>query len=697
MSIVEFNVIKNDQLFFICDKEGDIPCQSSVKGLGLYLNDTRYLNKWELEVNGEKPKLLAFLVDDNFHSSQIEMIEKKDEGCFEIARKRIIYDQKLTEQIKVTNFFTNEKEVAVRIIFDADFQDMFIVRGYREGKIGNKLDPTISENKYIFKYVGLDLVQKETHIQFGENPTEITKHGTASYHLVLKPKETKIIYVTIEPDATTTNHAEVSFEKTLETAKKAHDAWISKNTKIKTDYQPLTMLYNRSLADLKMLLNDVSYGDIPVAGIPWYAVPFGRDSIITALFMLSTLPEIAKNTLRTLAHYQGKEVNSWRDEQPGKIIHELRFGELAVTNQVPFAPYYGSVDATPLFLILAGKYYQWTGDIDFIKELLPNIENANKWIDTYGGLTETGFVTYHQEAEMGNPNHGWKDSSNSNIHADGKIANSPIALIEVQGYVYQAKKVSARMFRDLGYEKKALTLYREAEQLKQRVEDKFWLEEEQYYAIALDANKDAVNSITSNPGHVLMDDLFHSKRAEAVAARLVSNDLFSGYGIRTMSINSTGYNPMSYHNGSVWPHDNGMCLLGLSKQRFKNEVETIVNGLIDASNYFDLQRLPELFCGYDNVIGKPVPYPATCSPQAWAAGVGPLIVQVLLGLHPDHFTKTIDLTPLLLKEMNELDVEQISIGSGYLSVQVRKVSGDTKLDVKIVENTTGYKVNLKNR
>lgn len=694
---MEFNVIKNDQLFFICDKEGDIPCQSSVKGLGLYLNDTRYLNKWELEVNREKPKLLAFLVDDNFHSSQIEMIEKKDEGCFEIARKRVIYDQKLIEQIKVTNFFTNEKEVDVRITFDADFQDMFIVRGYREGSIGNKLEPIISENKYIFKYVGLDLMKKETHIQFGGKPTEITKLGTASYQLVLKPKETETICVTIGPDTTTTHHAEISFEKTLETARKAHDTWISNNTKIETDYSPLSKLYNRSLADLKMLLNDVNYGNIPVAGIPWYAVPFGRDSIITALFMLSTLPEIAKNTLRTLAHYQGKEVNPWRDEQPGKIIHELRFGELSVTNQVPFAPYYGSVDATPLFLILAGEYYQWTGDIEFIKELLPNIKNANNWIDTYGGLTETGFVTYHQEAEMGNPNHGWKDSSNSNIHADGKIANSPIALIEVQGYVYQGKRATAKMLDDLGYEEKSLQLKKEAEQLKQRIEANFWLDEEQYYAIALDENKEPVNSITSNPGHVLMDDLFHSKRAEAVAARLVSNELFSGYGIRTMSINSTGYNPMSYHNGSVWPHDNGMCLLGLSKQGFKNEVKTIVNGLIDTSSHFDLQRLPELFCGYDKVIGKPVPYPETCSPQAWAAAVGPLIVQVLLGLHPNHYTKTINLTPNLLKEMNELDVKQISIGSGHLSVQVRKVSGGTKLDVQIIENTTGYKVDIKNR
>lgn len=690
---MDYTVIKNENLFFISDKQGNVPKQSLVKGLGLYIDDTRYLNMWELQVNEENPILLFFHENENFYSKQVEMIEKKDEGSFEIIRQRLIIDHKFVEQTNITNYFTSEKEIELNIMFDADFQDMFIIRGYRDGKLGQKLEPTISENEYSFNYLGGDFLPRKTRIQFGEAPDQIKKSGEVTYRFTLGAKETKSICVTVEADPTSGKSDEISFQDLLKKASKEQETWLSQNTKIETDYQPLMSLYQRSLLDLRMLLSNVGFGDIPVAGIPWYAVPFGRDSIITSLFMLSCNPRIAKNTLRTLAHYLGKDVNPWRDEQPGKVLHELRSGELAVTKQIPFGPYYGSVDSTPLFLVLAAEYFHWTGDREFIKELLPIIEMANEWIDVYGGFTKTGFVSYHQEAEMGNPNHGWKDSSNSNIHEDASLAKSPIALIEVQGYVYLAKKSIASIYREFGQKNKALHLEKEAEQLKELVEEKFWIEDENYYAIALDANLELVKSITSNPGHGLLANLFNPNRARAVASRLISNDLFSGYGIRTMSVNATGYNPTSYHNGTVWPHDNGMCLLGLSKLGFSNEVKKVVDGMVESSNHFKFQRLPELFCGYESSIGKPIPYPATCSPQAWAAGVGPLIIQVLLGIHPNHDTKTIELSPVLLKEMNEFIVNEISIGEGHLSVKIVKLETSQDIRVDIVENTTGYVVN----
>jgi glycogen debranching enzyme len=398
---------------------------------------------------------------------------------------------------------------------------------------------------------------------------------------------------------------------------------------VQTDLKQLEKLVKRGTDDLRVLLTDIGSGLFPVAGLPWFGVPFGRDSLIAALQLLPFNSNIAKATLKTMAFYQGTKVDPWRDEQPGKILHEIRYGELANTNQIPFAPYYGSVDSTPLFLMLLVEYVKWTRDLELVKQLEDNIERALNWIDEYGDRDGDLFVEYHQEAQKGIANQGWKDSGDSVVHRNGDL-QSPIALCEVQGYVYQAKKGISTIYGALGYGDKAEALDEQAERLKKEFNHVFWMEDVEFYAIALDEHKQQVGTITSNPGHLLQSGILSNDRAKKIANKIVNKNMFSGYGIRTMSKGEAGYNPMSYHNGSVWPHDNSMILLGLSKTNQKEDMKKVVQGLITASTHFEYDRLPELFCGYDDSIKNVVPYPVACSPQAWAAGTPLTFVQSLL-------------------------------------------------------------------
>lgn len=690
---MDYIVIKEGDLFFLTEKNGDITSNLD-KGYGLYTKDTRFLSRLEVLVDGERPELLVSESEKSYLASIHLMKNVKDTGALELERKRFIYDGVLYEKIILTNYFLNRRSAELSISFDADFQDMFIVRQYRDGKVGEKLASVIGEQEYTIRYQGADELLRETLIQWDLAGGRVGEDGVVTFPIELQPKEVQEITLTITPLIGGEGGEPLAFAEAFEHLEASYQQWKSETTGVKSDLPLFDSLYDRGVQDLRMLMTDVGYGDVPVAGLPWFAVPFGRDSLITSLFMLPLNPHKVKGTLRTLANYQGTKVDKWRDEQPGKIMHEIRFGELVTTGQSPFSPYFGTIDATPLFIVLINEYYNWTGDLELVKELLPNIKRALEWIDVYGD-EETGFMAYHQEAEKGFPNQGWKDSSNSLVHENGEYAKSPIALSEVQGYVYQAKKGLSPILKLIGESELGRQLDEQAARFRESFERDFWMEEEQFYAIALDQDKDQVKSVTSDPGHLLFSMLPEVSRAAAVADRLVADDMFNGYGIRTMSSEAAGYYPMSYHNGSVWPHDNGMILLGLSKLGYKQQAGKVISGLLEASRHFEYQRLPELFCGHGSELGYPVPYPTTCSPQAWAAATSFAFLQAILGINPNAIQKEIHLNPFFIAGMDSLTVDRLSVGDGVLSLELTRNVETGEIEVEVVENTTGFDLVIK--
>lgn len=695
---LDYRVIKENDLFLLTDDKGNIP-ENHPYGLGLYTKDTRFLSKLDVRINGEEPILLSSDAGENYMSTILltnPHMEKDGElilwrESIEIERTRFIYDELLYETIKVKNYFPKHVQFELSVHMDVDFSDMFIVRGFQYGEIGNRTGQRIDGNSIAFQYAGADNVNRSTVVTWDKEAKSVSENGDVTFGFELEHAEEKAVTLIIQPQIGEDQKREfLSKEAALENLKASYTSWGEKTTTLKTDFAPLQRLVDRGIADLRVLLTDVGHGEFPVAGLPWFGVPFGRDSLIAALQMLAFNPEVAKGTLLTMAQYQGKNVDPWRDEQPGKIMHEIRYGELATTNQIPFTPYYGTIDATPLFLILLTEYVKWTGDLDIVSQLEENIDAALKWIDEYGDRDGDLFVEYHQEASKGIANQGWKDSGDSIVHRNGDYANSPIALSEVQGYVFQAKMGIATIFDHLQKHEQASKLRNQAEQLKKRFDEAFWMSDVNFYAIALDADKNQVGTITSNPGHVLFSGMLNEDKVEAVTKMLISSKMFSGYGIRTMGEGEAGYNPMSYHDGSIWPHDNSMTLLGMSKVGCQDAVKTVIGGLIKAASHFEYDRLPELFCGYDQSIGKAVKYPVACSPQAWAAGTPLVFIQTMLGLFPNSLQKEIYVKPHLLDDMNELLVKNITIGDGHLSLLVSRTENGVKTE--LLKNTTGYEI-----
>lgn len=686
-------VIKEGDLFCLTSPTGDMT-GSSDEGYGLYAKDTRFLSEMELMVNGEQPQLLSSHLNRSYYTKLRLMNQTKDSGALEIVRERYLYEGSLHERITVTNFFPDAKPAEIDMKFGADFQDMFLVRKYRTGDVGYVSHAEYDQDAITLHYSGKDGIQRFIHIQWDSEPAEVSETGRVRFRRMLQPHESVTIHFKITPEWETLNKTAIAaFDKGLDALSESYRAWTEDTMTVETDHPAFNRVFQRSVQDLKMLLSDYGYGKMPTAGLPWFAAPFGRDSLITSLYMLMLQPETAQATLRTLAAWQGTKHDATRDEQPGKIMHEMRFGELVATGQSPFGPYFGTVDATPLFLVVLAEYVKWTGDLELIKELTPAVTNALAWVDENSANYE-GFLSYHQEAEQGFPNQGWKDSPNCIVHPDGRLASSPIALSEVQGYAYYAKQQLAVIYESIGDAELGAKLRHEADQLREQFEVRYWLDEDQYYAIALERGLAPVQSVTSNPGHLLFCELPEKSRAAKVAARLSSADMNSGFGIRTMSDQATGYYPMSYHNGSVWPHDNGFILLGLSRLGYKAEAIQLMDSLLKASLSFDDARFPELFCGYADESDVVVPYPTTCSPQAWSAAVSIVIAQTALGLFPDALSRSIKLRPALPSGMNRLKIERIPIGEGHLSIEIQRITTNDDLHVNVLCNTTGYAVEV---
>ncbi|MBC7543974.1 MAG: amylo-alpha-1,6-glucosidase, partial [Candidatus Sericytochromatia bacterium] len=456
-------------------------------------------------------------------------------------------------------------------------------------------------------------------------------------------------------------------------AMKARQAnWLNHCTQFDTNDRFFNQWIMRNQMDLGTLVVDSVGGPLITAGIPWYAVPFGRDSLITCLQAMIVQPEIAKGTLRFLAHWQGQEVNDWRDEEPGKILHEVRQGQLANLGKIPHTPYYGTIDATPLFIVLLGEYERWTGDAALIDELWEPMERALTWIDRFGDLDGDGYIEYLCRSPRGLAVQGWKDSHDSVIHLDGRVATGPIALVEVQGYVYHAKRSAARLYRIRGLRAIADRLEQEAADLKARFNRDFFLEDANYYALALDGDKQAVRTITSNPGHGLWSGIIAPDRAMATANWLLAPDMFSGWGIRTVSNEMKAFNPMSYHNGTVWPHDNSIIAKGLADYGYKKEACQILEALYEASWHFPYYRLPELFCGFTRggELDVPVRYPVACSPQAWAAAGAFMMLQAVLGIEADAANNLLHIhEPMLPVSLERLDVRRLRVGQSTIDLR----------------------------
>lgn len=694
-------VIKQENLFLVSDHDGNLYPGCGC-GMGLYASDTRFLSGWVLKLEDQVPTLLASSAERNY-LSQIEFMNQRLvlDGGQEIPQESLyisslrLIENHVREQLRVVNFNPERLKLRFSIEFRADYSDIFEVRGMHRQAHGVFFRPTITEDEILLSYMGEDRLFRQTRIHFinpppglslNEIPTEHNATGAiALFELGVDGKGAESsLEFTVE---TLHGHADERpeskpfkvFIDELYHAQKERMTTIAP-TRLHTNHELYNLILDRSIRDLASLTTFYETGPYISAGIPWFTAPFGRDGIITALQSLMLGPELAIGTLRYLAKQQGTDDNPFRDETPGKILHEVRFGELARVGKVPHTPYYGAVDSTPLFLILLSETYRWTGDLGLVKELWDSVEAALMWLDGYGDLDGDGFVEYERRSPVGLVVQGWKDSVNSVIFPDATLARDPVALVEVQGYVYDAKRRIAQLCYLMDLRILGDRLVREAEKLKESFNATFWLPQEGFYAEALDGSKRPVNTMTSNPGHCLWSGIIAEDRIATVAQQMVAPDMFNGWGIRTMSSNSPVYNPLSYHNGTVWPHDTSIVAKGMADYGFKDETLKVFEALYQAALHFPYYRLPELFCGFakQGELDKPVPYPVACSPQAWAAGTPMLMLQSVLGIIPDAATSSLRIVqPTLPPWLEEVKIENLRVGDSELDLQFIQYNGVT--------------------
>jgi glycogen debranching enzyme len=671
---------KEGDMFLCADGEGNLDAEAAT-GSGFYWRDTRYLSDFRLEVDGRPPLLLSTSADRAFAShidlANQDLVDDSGtvtavQGTVNFRRTRVI-DGRLYERIRVKNYNAAAVELTLQLTFGTDFADIFEVRGLRRATRGKFAQPKADKRSAAFAYAGLDGVFRETRILFELEPTEVEVRGeqvVAAWRLRLEPTHTEMIALTVEAWAAGAPPQQKPFDVAMQGLRRSYESWERSCTRVWTDNQLYNSLLARGLRDLRALLTPTRHGNLVAAGIPWFVAPFGRDSLLTCHQTLLLNPDLTRTTLEVLAAFQADEVDEWRDAQPGKILHELRQGELAGAGEIPHTPYYGSIDSTPLWLLLLGTYYRWTGDLEFCRRLLPNVERALEWVERYGDLDGDGFLEYQRSSPRGLVNQGWKDSHDSVVHVDGKLAEGPIALAEVQGYVYLAKLRVAEVYDALGQASRAADLRAQAAALRGAFNQRFWVDSEQFMAMALDGEKRPVASVSSNPAHGLYCGIVEPDKAAPLARRLLAPDMFSGWGVRTLSKSAVAYNPMSYHNGSIWPHDNAIIGAGLKRYGFAKATNRVATAMFEMAVTVDDMRLPELFCGFTRRSpNRPVAYPVACSPQAWAAGAPFLLLQAMLGISADAPANTINVNkPQLPGWLNTVELHDLRIGRSSISI-----------------------------
>ena len=683
--------LKHGDTFAVFDHYGDIVSTESSPE-GLFNEDTRFLSGFHLLINGRRWLLLGSTVQDNnaLLSADLTNPDFFDGGALvlprdtiHIMRSKFLWEAACYERLAIRNFDDRPHAINLSFVFEADFADIFEVRGHSRRKRGRVSITTATDDAVVFRYTGLDSVERCTTIQFDPKPDHLDRQ-IAIFELDLEPRKRTSLFVTVSCNETAVaEKAGKRFFVGLRKARRALRVAASGAASVETSNAVFNEVLCRSMADLSMLKTETGQGPYPYAGIPWFSTAFGRDGIITALQLLWVDPGIARGVLKFLAANQATEVRPEADAEPGKILHETRHGEMARLGEVPFGLYYGSVDSTPLFVVLAGMYFERTGDLDTITELWPNIEAALRWIDEYGDRDGDGFVEYRAQSEAGLTNQGWKDSRDSVFHADGELATGPIALCEVQGYVYAAKRHATRMASALGSVVLAASLEEQAAAMKVRFEAAFWCDDISTYAMALDGDKAPCRVRTSNAGQVLLTGIADRKRAALVADLLLDREFYSGWGIRTVATSEARYNPMSYHNGSVWPHDNALIALGLAGYGFTEHIQRMFSGMFDAAAYMDLRRLPELFCGFRRLPGKgPTSYPVACAPQAWASAAPFAMLQACLGLEFDPGAEEVRFShPRLPDFLDEVLIRSLRIGQSRMDIVLRRHGSDVTVNI----------------
>jgi glycogen debranching enzyme len=668
--------------FAVFNRYGDIQALGYGQQ-GIFHKETRYLSNLEVHIGGVRPLLLSSTVRvDNVllavDLTNPDMVVAPDvpllRGTLHIYRTKFLVEGTCFDRFAIQNFGQVPVDAKIAVRFASDFADIFEVRGQRRLRRGVRLPPEIERSAVVLPYQGLDGVVRRTRIECSSPDVEISE-SALSLPFHLKPREESVFCVNVVCEHGAADQAtRPTYESGLRDRNSARLSSPLTDIDIYTGNEQFNDWLNRSHADLDMMIASTPYGPYPYAGVPWYSTVFGRDGLITALELLWLAPKVAEGVLSYLAATQATVSDPKRDAEPGKILHEIRTGEMAQLGEVPFGRYYGSVDSTPLFVLLAARYYHRTGNLEFMRGIWPNIEAALAWIDESGDFDGDGFVEYARHCDTGLLQQGWKDSQDSVFHQDGSFAVPPIALCEVQGYVFAAKKEIADVAADLGFHRYSEALHLQARQLQERFQRVFWSEELSMFALALDGEKKPCLVRSSNAGQCLFTGIASPALARRTIEALLSPSFFSGWGLRTISTDEKRYNPMSYHNGSVWPHDNALIAFGLRDSKDKRLALRILEGLLDLSVFVELHRLPELICGFPRRPGKgPTLYPVACSPQAWASGAVFMTLQACLGISIDARECRIYLANAALPEaLPHVRIRNLKIGDACIDLALRR-------------------------
>jgi glycogen debranching enzyme len=672
-------VLKQGETFAVFDRFGDLPVSEAGGEYGLYHGGTRFLSRCELRIGGchslllsstirkVRPLLTADLTTPDITNADGSLLMAQ--GVLHVFRTKFLWQGTCYERLQASNYGQERLRTQLSLHVDADFADIFEVRGTARERRGRRLENRVDHARLILGYVGLDNLRRWTTIACDPAPSSILPSSLV-LPIDLAPGESMTYDVSISCETAEQEVQPVSYAFALDAAGDRLRERRAQQCRVFSSNDGFNEWLERSASDLTMMITSRPEGLYPYAGVPWFSSPFGRDGIIAALQFLWMDPALAKGVLAYLASTQATEVCEERDAEPGKILHEARDGEMAALDEVPFSRYYGSVDATPLFVMLAGEYWERTGDLATIRAVWPNIQRALEWMERYGDLDSDGLIEYQRVSENGLVNQGWKDSHDSISHADGSIPDGPIALCEVQGYVFAARRAGAMLAAELQQPDREATLLRQAEQTREAFERLFWVPELETYALALDGAKRPCRVRASNAGHALYTRIATAERAACVAQVLAGESMYSGWGVRTLASGEARYNPMSYHNGSIWPHDNAIVAMGLARYGFRDLSLKIFSGLFDAAHYLELRRMPELFCGFGRRPAEgPTLYPIACLPQAWAAASVFMMLSAALGLQIDGARGQVTFAdPVLPEWLDWLRIENLTVGSSVVDL-----------------------------
>lgn len=686
--------------FAIFDRWGDAnPIGRDLQGV--YHRGTRYLSEFKLSMNGARPFLLSSTIRNKNELISVDLTNPTlslntgndiSHGNIHINRNMYLQEGVFYGKIECTNHSLVYTEFSIQLEFNADFKDIFEIRGTSRKNKGVKKEPYLSgEDILTFEYTGLDRIARSTHVKLNPVPHEVNNRSVV-YQVALSPGKSFILEVSVCMDEGDDVKSVLSYDEAFKNLDHHLATFKDAIGHIASSNENFNEWINRSNNDLMSLLAQTAFGVYPYAGVPWFNTPFGRDGIITALFTLWIAPFIAKGVLKYLAHHQAQLFDSFSDAEPGKILHESRYGEMANCREIPFKHYYGSVDSTPLFVILAGRYLKRTADLDLIIALHPHLELAMQWIDTYGDIDGDGFYEYQRKEKSGLYNQGWKDSGDSISHADGTLAELPIALCEVQAYVVEANRQMAYISHKLGNIELADRYRDKADHLQNEFNERFWNEKLQSFILALDDLKKPCVIKASNVGHALYCEAVKPEYARSIVDTLLSEEMYTGWGIRTLGSKEARYNPMSYHNGSVWPFDTAIAAAGMAKYGYTDEALKVLEGMFETAQLMDLNRLPELFCGFEKRKGEgPTAYPVACSPQAWSVSSIYAMIQAILSVEIDAFERQIHFNyPKLPSYMEELLLAHIPLGTETITIKVKRFKSTIGLD--LIDKPGGWKV-----